>query len=58
MIDNLPAHKAAGRPSRRAAQSFATCPNIRPTLIAVAHASLGGVGGDHAMAGVVEQKVP
>jgi hypothetical protein len=26
-------------------------------IIAVADASLGGVGGDHAMAGVVEQEI-
>jgi len=27
-------------------------------MIAIAHASLGSVGGNHAMAGIVEQKVP
>src|SRR5262249_21344176 len=26
-------------------------------IIAIAHASLGGVGGDHAMAGIVEQEI-
>ena len=27
-------------------------------IIAIAHAGLGGVGGDHAMAGVVKQEIP
>ena len=45
-----------GYRSERGRSGFAVQARLR-NIIVIAHAILGGVGGDHAMVGVVEQKI-